>query len=245
MKASVKAALLLLIIFAIGFTVSFILEKNIYKLQTVELTYTGGEPEKLAFETMKSDIKSVLDNFIGKEVWKVDLTEIMGLIETDKRIASVQVLRQFPNSIKVEVTPHKPVLNLVGKSGRMIPVARDGSVLPALAARLAPDLPVLRGLNFHRDQKLRESAIDALYMLSDQGVLTADEISEVRYRKKSGFELFLNTNGTMVKLGHRNFEKKLEQVEKVLKYLKSEQLEGRVIDARFSKKVVVRLRNAP
>ena len=46
-------------------------------------------------------------------------------------------------------------------------------------------------------------------------------------------------------MGEGDFDLKVSRVEKVMSYLHNRNIKGRVIDARFSKKVVVRVRNTP
>jgi len=75
--------------------------------------------------------------------------------------------------------------------------------------------------------------------------LQAKNISEIFYSKKEGFKIFLKGVATEVRMGDSDFGPKISRVEKVLSYLDSQNVKGRVIDARFSKKVVVRVRKAP
>ena len=69
-------------------------------------------------------------------------------------------------------------------------------------------------------------------------------VSEIQYSKKDGLVLVLGLDDNTVIMGDREFKKRIDHVRRVVQYLRSENLRGRVIDARFSKKVVVRLRNA-
>ena len=55
----------------------------------------------------------------------------------------------------------------------------------------------------------------------------------------------MNNSVAEVKVGDADFGPKFIRVEKVLAYLDSQNIKGRVIDARFSKKVVVRVRKGP
>jgi hypothetical protein len=46
-------------------------------------------------------------------------------------------------------------------------------------------------------------------------------------------------------MGFENFNRRAIQAHRVVEYLQREQLSGRIIDARYAKKVVVKLRNDP
>lgn len=81
--------------------------------------------------------------------------------------------------------------------------------------------------------------------LKEENPLSSQKVSEILFDKKQGFSLILTPEAEIVRLGFDNFEKKIGMAKKVFSYMQSKGLKGRVIDVRFSKKVVVRLRNAP
>jgi cell division septal protein FtsQ len=157
----------------------------------------------------------------------------------------------LPNSIRIDVTPHVAVANVLGnQSDVMYPVARDGSVLPAVEASEAPDSPILRGEQFLKDSHLRARVLEILDAIPDAGSFSRDQISEMYLDKNNDFLLTLKKNGSQVNIGHENFDPdvfrtRAGRVGRVLNYLEDQQMVGRVIDARYSKKVVVKLRNEP
>ena len=124
-------------------------------------------------------------------------------------------------------------------------VTSSGSILPVKLSKQDIDLPILRGANFHKDEVLRGKAVALLREVPDRGLFSKQNISEIRYEKKNGFILHLVNRNTLVKLGKDNFVQKSSFIERAMSYLESQRLEGRVIDARYSKKVVVKLRNEP
>ena len=81
-----------------------------------------------------------------------------------------------------------------------------------------------------------------LRQISKNELFNNKNISELRFREKEGLRVLLNT-GLEVELGKEDILNKSMRVEKVLQYLKSNSITCRAIDASFSKKVVVRLRN--
>jgi len=124
-------------------------------------------------------------------------------------------------------------------------VTRSGSILPVKLSKQDIDLPILRGANFHKQEPLRSKAVALLTEIPTRGLFSKQNISEIRYEDKNGFVLHLVNRNTLVKLGKENFAQKSSFIERAISYLESQRLEGRVIDARYSKKVVVKLRNEP
>ncbi len=184
--------------------------------------------------------------FEGQYIWATDIDEVLRSVLSDVRIASASVKRKLPNQIVIEYVPQLPVANLLSKKGnRVHPIAADGKILPAVTIANGVNGPILRGKNFFVDKTIRVKTIDWLAELKKQDAVMAEKISEVVYDKKNGYKIFLTMNATEVWLGEQDLDRRLVHVGKVLNYLETKKLEGRVIDARLSKKVVVKLRGAP
>jgi hypothetical protein len=125
--------------------------------------------------------------------------------------------------------------------GRVYPIARDGTLMPALALKDVPNFPLLRGKEFLSDVSLRERAIQLMEAIPSEGRFARSMVSEIMH-SPDGFSLYLGGQIAEVKMGDDEFELKANRVEKVLSYLHNRGLKGRTIDARFAKKVVVRVR---
>ena len=125
------------------------------------------------------------------------------------------------------------------------PVATDAALLPPIPITEAPDLPFLRGEDLKDETSLREKTIELFSAIPDVGPFNKGNVSEIVYGKKEGFKIYVNGTRAEIKVGDSDFGPKLSRAQKVLAYLDSRNIKGRVIDARFSKKVVVRVRNTP
>jgi cell division protein FtsQ len=194
---------------------------------------------------IQKNLEKRLQKFSGEWVWKVSLRDVLSEVEKDRRIQVANVRREFPNRLVVDFSPHKAIMALIDDGGRAYPIAADASLLPALpSAGDVGDMPLLRGRNFREDAALRAHAIAIWNELPLTGLLSTTQLSEISYSAKEGFSLWM-MGGTVVRIGDEQIGLKASRVERVLKYLNDQQLRGRVIDARFAKKVVVRLRNDP
>lgn len=215
------------------------------RVQSVSVELAAGSSEYLLFRRINTSLAAQFKHFEGKYFWQVPLSMVYEVTSHDKRVKKISVYREFPSRLKVEVEPYTPVLAYLSGDGRIFPVATDATLLPALPPSDAPDLPFLRGEELRDEPKLRETAIELYRGIPDEGVLTKKDVSEIYYNKKNGFSVFISGDGSEVKMGDMDFGPKTSRVQKVLSYLDSQNIKGRVIDARFSKKVVVRVRKAP
>ncbi|MGE0762711.1 MAG: cell division protein FtsQ/DivIB [Bdellovibrionales bacterium] len=215
------------------------------RLAPVEMSMADGSDQPQLFARIQTSLQKELKNYQGKWLWQARLSEVLQKVQADRRVRSARVDRVFPNRLRVVIEPQQPVMAWADEVGRLFPVATDASLLPALPLNEVRDMPLLRGKVFKNDLSLREQAIALLGALPESGPLARERVAEISYTQKNGFALMLTQSGIEVRLGVTEIEKKTERIAQVLNYLQDQQLRGRVIDARFAKKVVVRLRNAP
>lgn len=208
------------------------------KINEVMIAPDGAE--EVLFQQIRRTLWPQLKEIKGQYLWQPNLEKILKMIEGDQRVESVRINRRWPNHLEVKIRPHRAVLSLLRADGTFYPVAQDASLLPASRDYL--DLPVLRGELFFKQSDLRTQALQLLSELPSQGPLQVRTVSEIKYDEGEGFSIFLVATGTQVRFGHEDYARRAVLVERVLGYLESHQMQARVIDARFSKKVVVQLR---
>jgi cell division septal protein FtsQ len=218
---------------------------NWMKIETVTLEIAPQSKQELLFQRINNGLKPQLTAYEGKYFWQVSLHQIYDLVAKDKRVSKVSVYREFPSRLRIEIDPRTPVLGFLSNDGRIYPVATDATLLPALTVHEAQDMPLLRGSELSDEPKLREMALELFDSLPADGAFRKRDVSEIVYTKKDGFGVYLNGSPAEVRMGDSDFGPKVSRVEKVLSYLESQNIKGRVIDARYNKKVVVRVRKAP
>jgi len=237
------AALFLLSLVGLGVWVGQ--NPNWLRIENIQMELVEHSHEDLLYQRIKKSLFPVMKVYEGKLFWDVPLRELFDLIARDKRVRTVSVHREFPSTLRISIEPHTPVLAWVGRDGRIYPVATDATLLPALPLSDLPDMVLLRGEEFKEDIQLRDRALEIFRTLPDGGVFGKRKVSEIVYGKKDGFDVFVSGSRSQVRLGDTDFSPRVSRVERVLTYLDSQNIKGRVIDARFSKKVVVRVRNTP
>lgn len=215
------------------------------KIESVQIDLAKNSNEDLLFQRIRQSLALQFKSYEGRFFWQVPLKTVFEVTNKDKRVKSAAVYREFPSRLRIEIEPHTPMLAYLARDGRIYPVATDATLLPALPVADAPDLPILRGEELNDELSLREKALELLQTFPEEGLMAQDKVSEIIHTKKDGFKVFINGADAEVQIGDTDFGPKVSRVQKVLGYLDSRNIKGRVIDARFSKKVVVRVRKAP
>lgn len=245
MKAFVRLGTLLGITMLIAFALYWGADQGWGKLDSVEMVMAPGSDQATLFGHIETSLKGPLKAFQGKWLWDVPLEAILKKVESDRRVRAVKVTRVFPNKLEITIEPHEPAVAWVDEVGRFHPVATDATLLPALSSQDVADVPLLRGRAFKSNEELRAKALSLLNELPASGALTRKRVAEITYSERDGFALLLTQGAIEVRLGEGDIGLKASRADRVINYLQDQQLRGRVIDARFAKKVVVRLRNDP
>jgi cell division septal protein FtsQ len=215
------------------------------RIEDIQITLSENSKEDLLFQRIKSSLQPRTKDYEGRYFWQVPLKTVFQAVTQDKRVKSVSIYREFPSILKIEIEPHTPMLGFLSNDGRVYPVATDATLLPPLPIGEVQDLPFLRGEDFKDEPTLREQALELINAIPLDGAFRKSKISEIVHTKKDGFKVFVSGQATEVQMGDSDFGPKISRVNKVMSYLDSRNIKGRVIDARFAKKVVVRVRKAP
>ena len=240
-----RDALLITAVVIAGVAGALILHPEWVKVGSVVLELTPGSTEDLLFQRIRTGLAPSLAALEGQYFWQVPLRKVSEATAGDRRVKSVSVYREFPSVLRVVIEPHTPMLAYLGDDGRVYPVATDATLLPAIPSKDTPDLPLLRGEDLKNEPSLREKALELWEAVPTDGAFAREQISEIDYTKKDGFKVYIGGPGVEVRMGDSDFEPRISRVAKVLSYLQSQNIKGRVIDARFNKKVVVRVRKSP
>ncbi|MBX7231350.1 MAG: cell division protein FtsQ/DivIB [Bdellovibrionales bacterium] len=215
------------------------------KQQSIEIIWQTELNQNMFNNNIQFDLSQKMKDLSGQWIWRVSLEQIKSLLEDEKRIKDFSIKRIFPNKIRLNLVSKKIHLVFLNSQGKLFPVGEDGTLFPESITLSSLDFPLVRGSKFQNDLKTRQQAVELISSLSEEGVFSKKSISEIYFDSKTGLNLILNSSGIQVVLGEDRFGLKASRVERVLNYLYGQQLQGRVIDARFAKKVVVRLHNDP
>lgn len=242
MKASAKT----FIVFTLGLVAGGLLwvgiKDQLLRVRTIEIV-TDDQTSDSNLQPLKAALNNKLIVFYGRFAWNVPIDEILKIAKSDGRVRSATAQRIFPGRVVLHVGLREAIVNAVDNNGRLVPVAIDGTLMPIPENPF--DRPILRGAQFMKEPGLRARIANQIAELPEEGLFSQKSISEIHFKPKSGFELVLMKHGTRVLVAEDELSQKSSRIEQVLNYLENQRIEGRVIDVRFSKKVVVKPRNQP
>ena len=196
----------------------------------------------------KKDYQVIVSEFKIESINNYKLREISNKIEKNPFVKAVQVSRQFPNVIKINIVERKPlaIINLDEK----LMIDNDGFVLPNHIYGDNVLIPVLSGFNPAKDLypygektlsiKVKE-AISILNQLSKSYNKLYNNISEITLNNNDDYVIILSDRPTRVILGKKNIMTKLNILKTFDKSLGQRQLtDYRLLDMRYNKQLVAR-----
>jgi cell division protein FtsQ len=220
--------------------------RGFFNIQQIEVVLEEPVEGQRAFlKPLVEQLQTSLKPYEGVSLWNINLKTVVRSVRSNDWVNQVALKRNWPSTLQVRVKAHEVKLLFLGKNGKLLPVIGDGTFLEAVAAPQAPDVAILDGEVFSKENDLRKKAVDVIEEIPAEGSFSKKTISEVRYDAKEGFWMTLIKTGIQVKMGEDQVALKAARVSQVVDYLESRQFDARVIDANLSKKVLVRLRKDP
>ncbi len=228
----------------------FIVENIPVEVQIVN----SGSIEHIVQQTVSAQILKNEKLFKNKSIWAVSLSKVQDVVAAEPWVQSIRISRRLPNIVNVVVEPKRAVAMLLvqkakGLNPELRALTQDGSVLKLPNSTAALDVPIARGPMFAAETaegtEARAKLIEFIASIPNEGSLSTKNIAEITFTPEEGFSLALIPMKSTVLLGNEKIQTKVTRVSQVLDYLLAHQLRGRVIDASFSKKVLVRLRKDP
>ncbi|WII72829.1 FtsQ-type POTRA domain-containing protein [Bdellovibrio sp. 22V] len=216
---------------------------NISKVEVVLENPPRGQEQFL--RPLVDNLESSLAKYKGLSLWNIKLKKVSGDVKKLGWVEGLNVKRSWPATLSIRVRPHEVKLLFMAKSGKLVPIIKDGSFLEPIEIKQAPDVALLEGESFVKKTELRKKAVEVIEQIPAEGSFSKKTISEIRYDNKEGFWMTLIKTGIQVKMGEDQVALKAARVSQVVDYLESRQFDARVIDANLSKKVLVRLRKDP
>ena len=218
--------------------------KGFFNIQEVIVDFKVDQQQESLFKDDLEKINFQLSQFENKSLWTLSLDDIAQQLKTYSWISGVKLIRRWPRQLLVLISAHPVKALLWSSSDQIIPVFANGDLMHPMAIHRVPDLPLMRGALLenptHRDE--REKTLQFINKLPQKGKLSLQNLAEITYQSPGLFWLSLLPSGVTVWMKDENISTTAYRVNQVLDYLNEQKVKGRVIDARFEKKVLVRLR---
>lgn len=198
--------------------------------------------QKSLVESLRPDMNQKLLALKGANIWSVSLKDVRDQLLDNPWIKEVEIQRSFPNKIYALVRLTPVAFLYLDPKNRIFPISEEGVRLDAVKASVVPVAPILRNNKIIKDPQLTKKIIKMLREVPNLGALRKENIASVDYKLVTGLTLRLVEGDEVVHLGEKDISTKGLRVLRVTDYLKSQKQKARVIDASFTKKVLVRPR---
>ena len=246
-KMTKKIRKIFLIAFSLGLSAFFAAAflGSFFKISFIDLKAGEGLLKAEAHKEKERRIRAYLDSHKGRFLWRAELKKMAGDIRAIYPEASVHIARKLPNRLSAVLSKKDTALLLLKGSEDFYSVSYQGEIGPKRGLSESFDFPLLRGESFWRDPHLRKTALSALSALPKEGPgFSAQNISEISYSGNNDSLIFYLIPGHFVlELKGQLSLKKIRNINFVLGYLRREERQSRLIDARFGQKIIVRARD--
>ena len=237
LKRTVPPLLLGLFLFLLGKGLfSFVSSSSYFSIAAIDFVSP--------FSAFQFQDTAFAQGLLGDNLLQVNLPDLQRrLLQKHPELISAKVGRVFPNRLRLDVVPRFPVAQV--ESGGYFLVDAEGVVLPFQSPLTEKQLPMIVGMR----EKLERLQVG--YRPESRGL--AEGLSFVVFLQKSpSFRKVVQTievgdyknlafatpEGLEVKLGHGQWQEKLEKFEKALHSLGDRAQEVKYIDLRFDDVVV-------
>ena len=217
-------------------------EQDFFLIRDLDIEVEYHSNQEALLTQIKPDLDRHLKTLEGSNIWKASLGGIRHKLLQNPWVEEVEMSRRFPNEIRSLIKLNPVAFLYVDNKNRIYPILQNGEKLPAIKVTVAPAAPILRNNNIMKDPEKLQKVLALYSKVPSLGALKNENRSMVDYDPITGLSLTLVEGGVVVHFGEDNVESKALQVLRVTDYLQSQKQKARVIDASFSKKVLVRLR---
>lgn len=186
-----------------------------------------------------NELKSLAGLKEGQDLLTLSSRKIYDKLMRSVWIRSVMVRKELPHRILIVVTESEPFA-LLDMKGHIFIVDDRGELLERLKSNPIPFLPVIAGDPFGK----KEAFLDAISLakaIRKTGLLQEEDHVEITASKAE--DLSVDLDGTLVKVGEGNYERKLRRLMDVQGAIRKRGIPVDYIDLRFGDKVVVKARH--
>lgn len=217
-------------------------DQYFFKIKEISVSLTDIDIAPKLKDKLVQELELDLSSYKNHNIWQVSLADLQQQLLKNKWVSSTQIHRRLPNAIDVSIRLNKVAFVYLNHKREFVPITFSGAILEPIAMSLLPDVPVIRDRRILKDGKLRSRLLSLYKSLPNEGLISHESVAEVYWDPLRGMKLELTTYEGAIILGTSNITLRVRRVENVLNYLESQKQRWRVIDASFSKKVLVSMR---
>jgi cell division septal protein FtsQ len=190
-------------------------------------------------------IQDLLESFIGENLVDVSSRDIKDKLSKIKRICRVNVIRQFPSTLKIKVLERHGFLYIKSVQGDLFPIDNRGMIMEYAVFPANEDLPIVhtryQSLQLHPGSFIRDPYVKSVMSLQNKIAATRPEflkyISE--YLQEGDLILIVDAKyGTRILIGPNNLDDQLRRYTFVQE--NGDINRKNIVDLRFANQVVIR-----
>jgi cell division septal protein FtsQ len=170
---------------------------------------------------------------------------VVELLKNNPWLEEVKVRRNFPETLRIEVTEREPMA--IVNMGYLYYCDVRGEIFKPLNDGDGLDYPVITGITEEdagRDpagtRHALRGALDLIALLKSDRAVPLDDISEIHYDKGFGFTIFTARGGVAVRLGREDFPAKLARLGRIFPDIEETLLSLEYIDLDYPDKIIVK-----
>lgn len=215
---------------------------GVFAVKKIDVFYVAGsKSQELYWQDRLKSLEDRWHHLLGRNIWNVPISQMRKQLAEDNWIKTFQIKRQWPDQIEIALTSKKVIAIEIDRRTSVTPLSEDGMYLAPSPLTRGPFAPVLRSIQgrFLQDEQIKNHLIQVLSQLPNEGFLNLRQIDEVSL-ENGQLWFHLLKDKIKIRFGEKHLSVKIARVEKVLGYLKSQNITNRIIDAEFAWKVLVR-----
>lgn len=194
----------------------------------------------------REEILALSDICPGTNIFELDLERVSTRIEKNPWIASARVRRMFPDQLVIRVDERIP--KAIVRLDFMYYLDASGHVFKRLEKGDRLDFPVISGVDRQALLEGNEAtlsqidkALRLLDRLDGRKIFAIDDVSELSLDDTTGITLYTCIGGVPVRMGHDDYNSKLNRLEKIFPQLKTRLGLIDYIDTNVTRRIIVKL----
>ncbi len=204
----------------------------------------------------KSEIESLLDLPRIISIFELNLSTIQEKIKSSAKVEAVQVFRELPHRLRLELVPEKPIF--VGNNGRLRYFNREGRVISRVGPKSDLSLPLVSFQDESIDspivQRRIQSVVKIIEAMDQHSSLKVEDVGDIvvrsaKYRGKAEIKMTImhrvinNAKRKIVSISFAsdNEVAQVNRLASVIKNLPYKQIKLSTIRLELGKKVIVKI----
>ncbi len=199
------------------------------------------EINKLAVLTGQ-EIKESLASYQGSNIWIINKDEIRGILKGFKYVKSLEVDKQLPATLKIEIKERVPLAK-INNNGKFIVFDSDGYILEEGAFKTRASVPLIKGVGYSfEDERLifPETIMQIVQALKELNSEARAMIEYVEYKDDKTLSMQLKSKVQVLMGDLTEVIEKFKILNSVLTKIAEEKMEVDYIDLRIVERPVIK-----